>query len=79
MDGLLQTNQSYNFEPEKLGTYKANRIEPAKFSDWQKDHMYKSSYAHFHSRVLHHSNLGFSRTKSIVNSKIWWIYSIRTT
>lgn len=50
-DGLLQTNQSYNFQPEKLGTYKESRIEPSKFADWQKDHMYKSSYAHFHSKV----------------------------
>ena len=58
-DGLLKTNQSYNWEHDKLGTYKNNGIDASKFADWQKDHMYKSSYAHFHSRVSICSNAGF--------------------
>lgn len=51
-DGLLQTNQSFHYNREKNSNYKVNSIDAAKFTGWQKDHMYKSSYANFHSRVL---------------------------
>lgn len=67
-DGLLQTNQSYNFENNKLGNYKNSTIDSSKFANWQKDHMYKSSYAHFHSKVTMHSILGFNWPKSVIYS-----------
>lgn len=51
-DGLLQTNQSFHYNREKNDNYKVNSIDAAKFTGWQKDHMYKSSYANFHSRVI---------------------------
>lgn len=62
-DGFLKTGQSYHHNREKTADYQANPINSSKFTDWQKDHMYKSSYAHFHSKVTHSSILvGLSRT-----------------
>lgn len=49
--GLLETKQSFPHNHQKNLDYKANSITSSKFTDWQKDFMYKSSYAHFHSRV----------------------------
>ena len=63
-DGLLQTNQSYHYNRERTGDYNSQSIDSAKFSQWQKDHMYKSSYAHFHSKVHLHKMLGFNITQS---------------
>ena len=50
-DGFLQTNQSFNFN-QTANEFGKGGISSSKFSDWQKDHMYKSSYAQFHSKVL---------------------------
>ena len=61
-DGLLQTNQSFHYNQDRTGNYKGQSIDSGKFTDWQKDHMYKSSYAHFHSNVYCRSKLGFSPT-----------------
>lgn len=50
--GLLDTKGSYHFGRESATQYRAQSIDASKFSSWQKDHMYKSSYAHFHSKVI---------------------------
>lgn len=50
-DGLLQTNQSFHYNQDRTGLYKNNGIDSSKFTNWQKDNMYKSSYAQFHSNV----------------------------
>ena len=49
--GLLQTKVSYDFNNSSQN-YRAQSIDPNKFTSWQKNDMYKSSYANFHSRVL---------------------------
>lgn len=49
--GLLQTKTSFPFNQNSTLTYKNKSIDSAKFAAWHKDNMYKSSYAHFHSRV----------------------------
>lgn len=51
MGGLLETNQSYAFNRDKFKEYRATNIDPTRFSDWQKDSMYKSSYNCFHGPV----------------------------
>ena len=48
--GLLNTVQSFDFNRGTTGNYCSNTIDSNRFADWQKDHMYKSSYAHFHSK-----------------------------
>ena len=48
--GLLNTMQSFDFNRGTTGNYRSNTIDSNRFADWQKDHMYKSSYAHFHSK-----------------------------
>ncbi len=50
-DGFLQMDASYNFDQKKLESYRYKTIEPENFQKWTKDYMYKSSYAHFHSKV----------------------------
>ncbi len=47
--GLLETVQRFKFDRERTGNYRAQSIDSNGFSNWQKDHMYKSSYGHFHS------------------------------
>lgn len=51
IDGFLQMGASYNFERSKLNTYKNNNISSDGFQKWTGPNMYKSSYAHFHSKV----------------------------
>ena len=50
-DGFLRMGASYNFEREKNEGYKKDTINPQGFQKWTGDNMYKSSYAHFHSKV----------------------------
>lgn len=42
---------SHNFDREKLENYHCKTIDSDAFQKWSKDYMYKTSYAHFHSRV----------------------------
>ena len=51
IDGFLEMGASYNFDRNKTGNYRSKTIEPQGFQQWTKDSMYKSSYAHFHSKV----------------------------
>lgn len=51
IDGFLQMGTSYNFERSKLSNYKNNNISSDGFQKWTGNNMYKSSYAHFHSKV----------------------------
>lgn len=44
---------SFNFEREKNSNYRCKTIEPKTFHQWTQNSMYKSSYAHFHSKVPH--------------------------
>ncbi len=44
--------QSYHFNRDVTNNYKGRPIESNGFFGWQKDHMYKSSYAKFHSNVF---------------------------
>lgn len=57
--GLLDTKASYHFGRENATQYRAQSIDSSKFSSWQKDHMYKSSYANFHSKVTEPIIIGF--------------------
>jgi hypothetical protein len=50
-DGLLQTNQSFDYNRDVTGNYRANPISSSKFLDWQKHYMYRSTYSQFHSKV----------------------------
>lgn len=50
-DGFLKMGASYNFEREKAEGYKKDTINPQGFQKWTGENMYKSSYAHFHSKV----------------------------
>lgn len=50
-DGFLQMGASYNFDRSKNSAYKSQTIQPPGFHQWTKDNLYKSSYAHFHSKV----------------------------
>lgn len=61
--GLLDTVGSYHFDRNKNSQYRAQSIDAAKFSSWQKDNMYKSSYAHFHSKVFLSSFRNLSNPK----------------
>jgi hypothetical protein len=67
-DGFLNTMQSYNFNREVTGNYKVNPIESGRFADWQKDHMYRSTYSQYHSKVFLVSYLGLNLAKSIIHS-----------
>lgn len=51
IDGFLQMGTSYNFDRSKLNTYKNSHISSDGFQKWTGPNMYKSSYAHFHSKV----------------------------
>lgn len=51
-DGFLTTNQSFNFNREVTGNYKASPIESGRFADWQKNNMYRSTYSQYHSKVF---------------------------
>ena len=42
---------SHGFDRNKISGYRSKTIEPHGFQQWTKDNMYKSSYAHFHSKV----------------------------
>ena len=53
-DGFLQMKASYGFDKNKVSGYRSKTIEPNGFQQWTKDSMYKSSYAHFHSKVSLH-------------------------
>jgi hypothetical protein len=48
--GLLETVQSFNYNRDVTGNYKNRSIDAGGFRSWQNDNMYKSSYAHFHSK-----------------------------
>ena len=50
-DGFLQANSSYNFNREENQKYRSRPINSGDFFAWQKDHMYRSSYAQHHSPV----------------------------
>ena len=50
-DAFLQLGASYNFEQGKNSQYRSRTIEPGSFQKWTGNNMYKSSYAHFHSKV----------------------------
>jgi len=50
-DGLLNTVQSFNYNQDATKTYKANPIDSVRFADWQRDHMYRSTYSQYHSKV----------------------------
>ena len=50
-DGFLQMGASYNFERDKTGNYRSRTIDANNFQRWTGPSMYKSSYAHFHSKV----------------------------
>ena len=52
VDGFLQMGASYNFDRSKVSNYKNNTIASDGFQKWTQPNMYKSSYAHFHSKVL---------------------------
>lgn len=52
-EGILDTNQSFNYKRDTLENYNAQGIDASKFTSWQKDNFYKSSYAHFHSKVFY--------------------------
>ena len=45
-------SQSYNFNRDTVNNFRGRSIDPAGFFAWQKDDMYKSTYAKFHSSVL---------------------------
>jgi len=44
-------SQSYNFNRNTVNNFRGRSIDPAGFFAWQKDDMYKSTYAKFHSSV----------------------------
>lgn len=50
-DGHLSHPASYNFQREKIATYRNGSIDSQKFHLWLRNDMYRSSYAHFHSPV----------------------------
>ncbi len=47
----MQMGASYNFDRNKLNNYRHNTITPEGFHKWTQQGLYKSSYAHFHSKV----------------------------
>lgn len=49
--GFLQMNASYNFDRNKLNNYRHKTIASEGFQKWTHPNMYKSSYAHYHSKV----------------------------
>ena len=49
--GTLEMSQSYNFNRDTVNNFRGRSIDPSSFHAWQKDNMYKSSYAKFHSSV----------------------------
>lgn len=51
-DGFLDSKSAFNFNREQTERYRAEPINSAKFFAWQRDHMYKSTYAHHHSPVI---------------------------
>ena len=51
---------SFNPEREKNQHYRSKSIESNSFASWAADHMYKSSYSHFHSKVIYLFNLGIN-------------------
>ena len=53
IDGFLEMKASHGFDRNKISGYRSKTIEPHGFQQWTKDNMYKSSYAHFHSKVSH--------------------------
>lgn len=50
--GLLDTKTSYHFYKDTSAQYRSSSIDPSKFTSWQNQNMYKSSYANFHSKVI---------------------------
>jgi hypothetical protein len=51
IDGFLQMGSSYNFERQKIDNFRNKTIDSKGFQKWTQGSMYKSSYAHFHSKV----------------------------
>ena len=49
--GILYMSQSFNYNRDTVNNFRGRSIDPTGFSAWQKDNMYKSSYANFHSSV----------------------------
>lgn len=56
LGGTVNIPASYNPNRQSVSTYRAKSIESNAFSSWAGDHMYKSSYAHFHSKVFRFYN-----------------------
>jgi hypothetical protein len=53
-DGFLEIAPAYNFDRKNQTNYRSRTIESSTFHKWTSDSMYKSSYAHFHSKVILH-------------------------
>ena len=51
LGALLQTKSSFDFHNNTKNLYRAESIDSSKFSSWQSNNMYKSSYGNFHSKV----------------------------
>ena len=49
--GFLQMAASYNFDRNKLNNYRNKTIASEIFQKWTQPNTYKSSYAHYHSKV----------------------------
>ena len=52
IDGFLDMKASHGFNRNKVTGYRSKTIESNGFQEWTKNSMYKSSYAHFHSKVI---------------------------
>lgn len=69
-------SQSYNFNRDTTNNFRGKSIDPAGFFAWQKDSMYKSSYAKFHSSVkTYFIILELCLTQKHSYSWLWRIYS----
>lgn len=44
-------SQSFNYNRDTVNNFRGRSIDPSAFCAWQKNDMYKSSYAKFHSPV----------------------------
>lgn len=69
--GILEMSQSFNFNRDTTNNLRGKTIDSAGFSAWDKDNMYKSTYAQFHSSVSFFISVEFNITKKYSNSGIW--------
>lgn len=51
-NGFIKIEPSYDHKRQNNDNYRNSSIEANTFHKWTADNMYKSSYAHFHSKVL---------------------------